>query len=63
MKLKYDPDADAAYIYLKYPIKPGEAVKTKKLDNNVLIDLDKNETVIGIEILFVKERSINLAKE
>lgn len=31
-------------------------INTKKIDNNTLVDLDEEGNVIGIEILFVKER-------
>ena len=41
MKVTYDPDADAAYIYLKFPVKRGEAVKTLSFNKNINIDLDK----------------------
>lgn len=58
MKTNYDPDADAMNIYLK----KGEVAKTVKLDNNVLIDLDKSGEILTIEILFVKERNPEILK-
>ena len=51
MKIRYDPDADAMYIELRN----GKVDHTKELDENTIIDYDKDETVLGIEILFVKE--------
>jgi uncharacterized protein YuzE len=51
MKLEYDKDVDAAYIYLKYPIKKGEVAKTSPLNENVILDLDSNGKIMGIEIL------------
>ena len=51
MKLEYDKDVDAAYIYLKYPLKMGEAKKTIALNDNIIIDFDKNNKLIGMEVL------------
>ena len=42
---------DAAYIYLKYPIKDGESKKTKQLNQNIIIDLDAKGKLLGVEIL------------
>ena len=55
MKIEYDKEGDTAYIYLKYPIEDGEAKKTIELDENIIIDLDKNNKLIGIEILNAKK--------
>ena len=51
MKLEYDEEVDAAYIYLKYPILDGECKKTKELNENIILDFDKSGKLIGIEIL------------
>jgi len=51
MKFEYDKAVDAAYIYLKYPIKEGEAKKTIALNDNIILDFDKDRKLIGIEIL------------
>ncbi len=51
MKLEYDKEVDAAYIYIKYPIKEGEAEKTIELNDDLIVDFDKNDKLIGIEIL------------
>lgn len=59
MKITYDPDADAMYIYLK----EGKSFKTKEVDDNTILDYDNKGNVIGIEILFVKERMPQLLKE
>lgn len=59
MEMKYDPDADAAYIR----VKKGKFHHTKKLDDNTILDLDKDGNVLGIELLFVKETNPLLAKE
>lgn len=51
MRFEYDKEVDAAYIYLKYPIKKGEAKRTIVLNDNIIVDFDKNDKLIGVEIL------------
>lgn len=57
MKVTYDKDTDAAYIYFVNKIEPGSAVDTRLLDEHfdfkdmVNIDLDKNGILLGIEVL------------
>lgn len=50
MKIEYDKDADAAYVYFK-EIASGEVVQTISLNESVNIDLDKDGRTLGIEIL------------
>ncbi len=50
MKIEYDKEADAAYIYFK-EIAKGEVVQTISLNDSVNIDLDKEGKTLGIEIL------------
>ena len=50
MKITYDKEADAAYIYFK-EISPGEVVQTISLNDSINIDLDSEGRTIGIEIL------------
>ena len=50
MKITYDKEADAAYIYFK-EVSPGEISQTISLNNSVNIDLDKDGKTLGIEIL------------
>ena len=50
MKIEYDKDADAAYLYFK-EIAEGEIVQTISLNESVNIDLDKDGKTLGIEIL------------
>ena len=49
MKLKYDKESDAAYIHLK-EVGPGEVVGTQG-DWPIHIDITKDGTVVGIEIM------------
>ena len=56
IRVEYDAKADAMYIWLRkarYEI-------SEELAENVIIDLDKNGRIIGIEIL---DASKNLGKE
>ena len=50
MRLTYDKEADAAYIYFK-EISKGEVKKTISLNEVVNIDLDEEGKTLGIEIL------------
>ena len=51
MKLEYDKEVDAAYIYIEYPIKEGEAKKTIELNENIILDFDNTGKLLGVEIL------------
>ena len=51
MKFEYDEDVDAAYINLKHPIEEGDAKKTVKVNDNLILDYDAKGKLIGIEIL------------
>ncbi|WP_431902923.1 DUF2283 domain-containing protein [Nonomuraea sp. bgisy101] len=48
----YDPEAEAAYIYLRGPIAPGGVARTVPVDHAMVnLDLDEDGQVIGIEIV------------
>ena len=51
MKLEYDKEVDAAYIYLGSSIKDGEAKKTIELNENIILDFDDKGKLLGVEIL------------
>jgi len=51
MKFEYDKEVDAAYIYLKYPLKDGEVKNTIELNENIILDFDGSKKLIGVEIL------------
>ena len=51
MKFEYDKEADAAYIYLVYPIKEGQAKNTVELKDNIMLDFDGKGKLLGVEIL------------
>ncbi|MFH1823996.1 MAG: DUF2283 domain-containing protein [Candidatus Firestonebacteria bacterium] len=48
MKIKYDPQVDAAYISFK---KEKTQVTTIRINEDIAIDLGPSEEIIGIEIL------------
>jgi uncharacterized protein YuzE len=54
MRLTYDPAADAMYLYLaeRSPGTP-EVARTEEVTPGVMLDLDVEDRVIGIEILWV----------
>lgn len=50
MKITYDPEADAMYIYLQG--NPDEKVEhTEELGDGIAIDYGEGDTVMGVEIL------------
>lgn len=51
MKIELDKEADAAFVYFKENIAEGEVAKTISLDENLNVDLDKEDKILGIEIL------------
>jgi uncharacterized protein YuzE len=53
MKIKYDPQVDAAYISFK---KGSTQVTTIRVTEDLAIDLGPNEEIVGIEILDASEQ-------
>ena len=51
MKFEYDKEVDAAYIYIDDTIKDGEVKKTIELNDNIILDFDDKQKLVGIEIL------------
>ncbi len=52
MNISYDKDADCLYIQFQQ----GKAHKTKKIEEGILVDLDEEGKIYGIEIVGVSER-------
>jgi uncharacterized protein YuzE len=52
MRIRYDPKADAAYIYFKD--EPVE-VTTVRLSEDIAVDFGPGEEVYGIEVLAASE--------
>lgn len=64
MRIEIDKEVDAAYIYLDETSKEKASFKTIEVNNNIILDFDKEGKLIGIEILnasknFSKETLIN----
>lgn len=55
MRFEYDKEVDAGYIYVVEDVKNGEAVKTIQLNDNIILDFDKNGKLLGVEILDAKK--------
>ena len=51
MRMTYDKEADAAYVYIKDPIADGEAKRTVSVSDDVHLDFDGEGHLLGIEIL------------
>ena len=51
MKFEYDKDVDAAYIYIEFPIKNKGVKKTIELNENIILDFDSKDKLLGVEIL------------
>ncbi len=56
--IKYDRIADAIYIRLR----DGKIVESDEIAPGVIVDLDENDEIIGIEILWVSKRKLDLMK-
>ncbi len=52
MKISYDKIADALYLRLK----TGRVSKTLKMQDRVMVDVDKAGGVMGVEILSVSKQ-------
>ena len=52
VRVEYDEKADAMYIWLR----KGKYDISEQLAENVVIDLDKNGCIIGIEVLDASKR-------
>ena len=51
VKIDYDKKSDAAYLYVVYPLENGAVKKSVPLSEDVVLDFDENEQLLGIEIL------------
>ncbi len=52
MKITFDQEADAVYIEFN----SGDFDSNKKIDEDTIIDLDKEGKILGIELLNVSQR-------
>jgi len=51
----YDPEADALYVRLSP--KGTKVAETREVEDGVLLDIDGDGRVIGVEILHVRSRN------
>ena len=51
MKFEYDKEVDAAYIYIENTIKEGWVKQTIELNDNIILDFDHKNRLIGVEVL------------
>lgn len=51
LRMTYDKEADAAYIHIKDKIGKGEITHTIEAKDNITLDFDANNKLLGIEIL------------
>ena len=52
MKIEYDLDVDALYVYLR----EVEVARSVEPDDGVIVDLDESGDVVGVEFLHASER-------
>lgn len=53
MKIKYFQDTDTLYIEFRR----AEVIETKDLDENTLLDLDRNGNICGITVEHARDRA------
>ena len=53
MRITYDASADAAYIYL---VNGAECVETRQIDDDINIDFNHQDQIVGIEVLGASKR-------
>ena len=53
IRITYDPEADAAYVYLAKKVSQPE---TRELDHDIYLDFDADERLVGIEVLAASKR-------
>lgn len=58
-RLTYDPEADAIYVYLN---RPGDRARTRVDEYGVITDVDIEGNILGVEILQVRFRGIDIKK-
>lgn len=53
MNATYDKEADAMYIYLN---NKGQYLKSIKINDDFIIDIDKDGNYLGIELLYASKQ-------
>ena len=52
MKIEYDKQADALYIYIQEKM----VARTKEVEDGIIIDFDSDNRLIGLEVLDITKR-------
>lgn len=52
MKIEYSKEADALYVYFR----EVDVAKSREVEEGVVIDLDENGHIVGIEVLDASRR-------
>jgi uncharacterized protein YuzE len=55
MRIEYDHEVDAAYVYFRSPEEPSEVAETvpvdpTEIDGEINVDFDRDGRLVGIEI-------------
>lgn len=53
MRITYDPEADAAYIYVREKTQPPD---TRQMDEDIYLDFDEANRLLGVEVLAASTR-------
>ena len=56
MRISYDKEVNAAYISLTERIGVGGVKKTVPVDNDINLDFDSEDRLVGIEVLAASDR-------
>ena len=51
MEIEIDKEVDAAYIYLEDQSKTEEVARTITVNENIILDFDSSNRLVGIEVL------------
>ncbi len=63
MRIRYDPEVDAAYIFFKKGKKRPVQVTTIRITEDIAVDFGPNEEIVGVEILDASKNLDWVAKE
>jgi uncharacterized protein YuzE len=56
VRISYDKEVNAAYISLRERIGVGGVKKTVPVDNDINLDFDSEDRLVGIEVLAASDR-------
>lgn len=51
MKIEFDKEANALYLYIQGEIQDGEATRTLEIEEGVYLDLDSSNRPLGLEFV------------